>query len=183
MTQEKYLQSVTAEELSINPSSINTTFVNGETYLHKAVSCQRWDLLEQLVGIGSDVNLSDDDGWTPLARSLLHEDVPPAAIKLLTSPDNINARVEDEQQYKEWGKTPLGIAVDHQRWDLVPHLIQLGANINVPVSQLGTDVNVPESLNLQQTALHRAVVSLNKHTVPLDILHQLTSTENVNLQS
>ena len=52
--------------LRTHPAFVNTRRVGGRTLLHHAASQGRVDWAAALIELGADVNVCDDDGWTPL---------------------------------------------------------------------------------------------------------------------
>ena len=125
--------------------------------LHVAVKLKMWDLVPVLLQHGADRNMCDRDNNTPLHVALNQSDVPMDVVTQLISPCNINNRGEG-------GFTALHEAVKWKLWDLVPVLLQHGA-----------DVNICDDHN--NSALYEAVLNVG---VPVNVCTQLVSTQNVN---
>ena len=112
----------------ISPHNINMQNKYDCTALHLVVREKRWDLVPVLVQHGADVNLRDNRYNTPLHIKMQNEkytDVPLDVVTQLISAQNINKQDRD-------GHTTLHQVLFHQmvskkRWDLVPVLVQHGA--------------------------------------------------------
>ena len=142
----------------VSVENINMKDSLDNTALHIAADHWRCDLVPVLIQHGAGVNHVDRYNNTPLHQALL-KDAPSNVVPHLVSAVNINIR--DSQD-----NTALHIAADHQRWDLVPVLIQHGAYVNIV--NRWTD----------ETPLHLALLK----EVPSNILVQLVSAENINMK-
>ena len=143
----------------MSSENINMPGSNGCTALQLVVRKKRWDLVPVLVGRGADVNMCDNLNEISLNAAVRQADVPQYVISHLISPQNINKQ-------DSYGRTALHRALWGKRWRLVPDLIQHGADLNMPYQE-------------KETPLHAAVIQPD---VPLDVVTQLISPENINMQ-
>ena len=104
----------------ISHQNVNVQDVNGVPALHFAVKKERWDLVPDLLQHGADVNLFGLPNRTPLHWAACR-DTPADIVPQLISPHNINLK-------DIYGHTALHEAVREKRWELVPVLIQYGAD-------------------------------------------------------
>ena len=130
----------------ISPRNINMLDSAGESALHAAIRVERWDLVLLLVERGAHVDCATlPSSMIPLHIALLEKwsNVPVEIITSLISSSNIN-----KQLYRRL--SPLHLVLNSQRWDLVPVLIQHGADVNA--------VNV-DNVTPLHAALHTGVPS------------------------
>ena len=151
-------QLVSSKNININDSDFDTA-------LHWVVSEKRWELVSVLLQHGADVNICRHGNITPLHEATYHTDVPLDAVTKLVSPQNINMKDDN-------GRTALHLVVLKKRWDLVPLLINPG------LKHHGADVNICD-MYLKRTPLHQAV---SQQHVPLSVVTQLISSQNINIQ-
>ena len=144
----------------ISSQNINMQDRYGCTALHQIISEKRWDIVPVLVQKGADVNRFNKWSETPLHAALSHPNVPLDVITQLISPENVNMLDSHDC-------TALHLVASNKRWDLVSVHVQNGADVNV-------------CDNWKRTPLHAAV----KHTsVPLDVVTQLISPQNINMKN
>ena len=140
----------------VTPQNINRQGNDNKTTLMQVINKKRWDLVDALVRYGADVNLRDNTIDTPLQYALGDSDVPLEIVTRLTSSENINTRVKD-------GRSALYLAIEINRWDLVPVLLECGADVNQVVMW-------------NETPLYHAI---KQHGSPLDVVLQLISPHNI----
>ena len=143
----------------ISPCDINFVDSRGESALHRAIRAERWDLVLLLVQDGADVDCSSIKSPFQLAIEEKCHTVPLQVVLRLISPRNVN------------GSAALHNVVDCKRWDLVPTLIQHGADVNTMDSRPGWPRVQPDEL------LPLAI----RNDVPSNVLVQLLSCENINM--
>ena len=94
--------------------------------LHKAVAKQKWELLDILLQLGSDVNIVDNTKQTPLLFACTFKNIPSEVIKrLCVQCSKINLKE------LKCGQTALHKVVEAERWDLVSLLVDKGADLNI----------------------------------------------------
>ena len=142
----------------ISSCNINSQDAEGCTALRLVIWDQKWDLVSLLLRHGADVN-SISSGETPLLKAMDNSELPLAVAKQLVSPDNINVSGVK-------GDTALHLAASKHKWDLVPALVNLGADINLCNSDSDTPL----------------LIAANQPGVPLNVVTELASTQNINMQ-
>jgi len=82
-----------------------------------------------LIVQGADVNIRDDEGWTPLLDSIRSSSNELLARFLLEQGANPNVRCECRGLYSGW--TPLTIAIRHSKDTVINLLLEHGADVNL----------------------------------------------------
>uniref|UniRef100_A0A7N9CYS3 Ankyrin repeat domain containing 26 n=1 Tax=Macaca fascicularis TaxID=9541 RepID=A0A7N9CYS3_MACFA len=101
---------------------LNVCDNENRTALMKAVQCQEEECATILLEHGADPNLADVHGNTALHYAIYNEDIP-VATKLLLYDANIEAKNKDDL-------TPLLVAVNGKKQQMVEFLIKKKANVN-----------------------------------------------------
>ena len=102
--------------------------------LHHAIRERKWDQVTRFVQQGADVNLRDKRTGIPFHEAVKDRDVPLDVVTQLISPQNINTLGRDNS-------TALHLVIQHKRWDLVPVLVQHGADVNLCYWQNNTPLH------------------------------------------
>ena len=109
----------------------------GGTVLHKVVVAERWDVVPVLIKYGADINATDHKDMPPLHYAI-HNQPPPDIFKLLISPQNVNRQDWSHREAgfgghgrATRGATPLHYALLNSMYDLVPILLEQGAQVNI----------------------------------------------------
>lgn len=153
----------------------------GAELLHSAAAQDNRDLLDLLLGQGSDINLSDEKGKTPLAIAC-ENDNRDLVEYLLKKSANIDQKDND-------GNNPLSISLKSKNYKLFNLLVDYGADIYTKNDQgqnilaqsiiksnsklfeilLSKDFDLAEKDNNGKTCLYHAIKSLDKNFV-VDLL-------------
>ena len=145
--------------IMMSSHNINVQNKDKHTVLHLAVNARRWDLVGILATNGADVCIYDNMQMTPLHRAIKFKDVPLPVIFQLMSPVNL---ITTEQA----GRTPLHLAVQLKRWDLVHMFVHNGADVSL------CNMHGKTPLHLVRSLAH----------VPIDVVILLICAHNVNIK-
>jgi protein involved in ribonucleotide reduction len=94
---------ILAIEYLLNVNSIDTKFIDGNTYLHKAIIANNFDFVEILLLRGADINIKNDDGMTGLELAEHHQchDIIYIIQRYKTLEDARKEKLEQERREKE----------------------------------------------------------------------------------
>lgn len=115
------------ELLAKDPGLLQSKTEEGKTPLHMATGWGRAEIAKYLIGIGADINAVNNNGGNPI-HVAASQNQPECARILIAKGARINAR------QGRTGATPLMIAVMKGNYDVAKVLIDLGADMNVPLN-------------------------------------------------
>ena len=104
--------------------NINAKNPHGVTAVYIAVQHGKDDVVKALINKGADVNIADNDGWTPLMFSAQEGHLTTVQALLSVPAININAKNLHR-------KTALHEAANHGKDNVVKALIDNGADVNI----------------------------------------------------
>ncbi|UNU25030.1 ankyrin repeat domain-containing protein [Microcoleus vaginatus] len=154
-------QILLAAGAKINIKEENARNGKGTTLLHNAAKIGFKELVQQLINNGANIVIRDSKKRTPLHYAATKE---VATLLML----DINAK-------DEYGNTPLHLAIQDARPEIVSFLIANGAQLNVKNSYGATPLHIAVSKNMQninQLLLENGAeinIQDNNKTTPLDI--------------
>jgi ankyrin repeat protein len=102
-------------------NSKDTRIGDNPSLLHCAITCDRLDIVKELLHHGVDSNIKDDRSITPLHCSVTNGYID-ITTELLSSP-NIDINVQDS-----YGKTPLHCAIPKYNYEMVELLLEHGCD-------------------------------------------------------
>ena len=105
-------------------SKIQDTGVFGNTPLHSAAGVDSTEVLCMLISAGTDVNIKNNFGETPLHWAAYYGNNKKITQLLIDAKANVNIKSHQ-------GNTPLYWAVLHNKIDVVQLLINAGADLNI----------------------------------------------------
>lgn len=111
--------------LSIQKFELNTSYTRGETPLTLAVQRESSDMIQFLVEMGSDPNLMNPFGETPLLKLVLFQTLPEMCKYLIGLPKS-----DLNLSNKKTRETPLMIASREGKIEIVKLLVENGADID-----------------------------------------------------
>lgn len=124
-----------AKEALDNGADVNAC-IDGRTAIIMATSNGNYDLVKLLIKHGVNIEVIDNERWTPLYTAASYN-YPDILVLLLNNGANI------ETQHKEEGDwTPLHTAAWNGHLDIVKTLIEYGANINAEDDQNRTPLDL-----------------------------------------
>jgi ankyrin repeat protein len=142
----------------------------GVTPLFHAAQNNRLDVVTLLISAGADVNKARfDDGCTPLHKAAQHGHAGVVSVLIETAGVDLNAAMTGDDSA---GVTPLLLAAQNNRFDVVTLLIAAGADVN----KAGADGCTPLHRAAQEG--HAGVVSEIIETVGVDLNAALTDDES-----
>ena len=110
--------------LSVPGIDINAKSFIGKTALHMAADYGKDEVVKTLINRGANINITDNDGLTPLMSATLLGHLTTVQALLSAPGIDINAK-------SLIGKTALQTAADYGKYEFVKALINKGANINI----------------------------------------------------
>ncbi|CAH1104618.1 unnamed protein product [Psylliodes chrysocephalus] len=142
----------------------------------QAIEEENLEKIEELVSTGHSLNISYKNGNTPLHIAIIKNNI--QIFRYLLAQDDIRINTRNSQ-----GQTPLFLAVRYGHFESVKHLLEKGANVNLPynreVTPLHESVQYPDIAHIlikngadidavdynNDTPLHNAVVDSCIETV------------------
>ncbi len=119
-----------AKVLLAHGAQVNRASRNGSTPLFNAAQRGHLQVVKVLLAAGANPNLAAEDGSTPLTTSVLAHGYLNVVSTLLANGANVNVRMQ--------GSTPLVLAAQENRLDLISVLIDHGADVNLATDSGGT---------------------------------------------
>ncbi|XP_057859647.2 ankyrin repeat domain-containing protein, chloroplastic isoform X1 [Cryptomeria japonica] len=116
-------QSYLLDFLLMHGVNVNVIDKDGQTALHKAITCKKEGIVNYLLKAGANALVRDRDGAT-----LIHYAVEVAAIQIIKHLILYKVDIDAPDNY---GWTPLHLAVQSRRTDVVRLLLIKGANNNI----------------------------------------------------
>ncbi len=110
--------------LSVPQIDINAKKPDGVTALIVATNKRKDDVVKALIDHGANVNITDNNGWTPLMFAAEKGHLTTVQALLSAPQIDINAKKTD-------GVTALIVATNNRKDDVVKALIDHGANVNI----------------------------------------------------
>ena len=156
---------VMVERLIAPGSRVNNACTDGYTPLFVAAEHNGLDVLKLLIARGADVNLACDYGFTLLHAAAENGHAGVVSALLETAGVELNAAISDGEFA---GDTPLFIAAQKNRLDMLKLLIAAGANVNK------ARVNGYTPLHVAAQHGHAGVVSVLLETADMKINAALT---------
>jgi ankyrin repeat protein len=114
-----------------NGAEVDAKNVGRNTPLMWATRNGYWSVAKDLLKAGADVNAENKEGVTPFALTLLKGDPDLVTLMINNYGANVNKVVESVSL------TPLTVAIQNGRSDLVPILLKSGAHVNWQDSEHG----------------------------------------------
>jgi ankyrin repeat protein len=136
---------------------INTQKSDGASALYLAVLNGHYDLVKALIKKGADVNVADNEYWTPLLAATSNGHLTTAQALLDAPGIDINATDHRE-------RTALYLAALNDSYDIVKVLIDKGANVNITADDGWTPLMVAAEkghLTTMQTLLGAPGININ----------------------
>jgi ankyrin repeat protein len=162
---------VMVERLIAAGSRVDNASIDGATPLFLAAQNNRLDVVKLLIAAGADVNKAGADGCTPLHVAVGKGHAGVVSVLVETAGVDLNAALTDGVSA---GVTPLFVAAQDNRLDVVTLLIAAGADVN---KARANDGSTP--LHKAAQHIHAGVVSVFIETVGVDLNAALTDGELV----
>jgi serine/threonine-protein phosphatase 6 regulatory ankyrin repeat subunit B len=119
--------------------NINAQDSEGSTALYIAALNGNYDVVKELINHGANVNLANNDRWTPLISATGKGHLTTIQALLSVPGININAK-------NDGGLTALYIAALNDNYDVVKALIKQGADVDITDNHGQTPMMVANSL-------------------------------------
>jgi 26S proteasome non-ATPase regulatory subunit 10 len=112
--------------LARDPALLQSKTEEGKTPLHMATGWGQAEIVTYLLGLGADVNAVNNNGGNPI-HVAGSQNQPECARILIAHGARINAR------QGKTGATPLMIAVMKGNYEVAKALVELGADVTIPM--------------------------------------------------